>query len=334
MGELRWHPYRQQWVITATHRQDRTFLPPADFCPLCPTRPGAFPTEIPEPTYDLAVFQNKFPSLQHPAPGPAVSGNDLHPVDLAEGICEVVVYTPRHAGTLADQPLNQIEKLVYVWTDRYEQLGAKDFIDYVFIFENKGRAIGVTLDHPHGQIYAFPYIPPYIQTELASEQAHLDCTGNCLMCDVLADEYSDYGEAGQPRRVVAENDSFVAFIPFFARWPYETYLAPKSHRASLAELDSVEKHELAVLLKRLLLGYDRLFGFSLPYIMVMHQAPVDGGAWPGSHLHIEFYPPNRTAQKLKYLAGCESGAGSYINDTLAEEKAADLRAVVPTEAEL
>ncbi len=333
MSELRWHPFLRQWVITATHRQDRTFLPPADFCPLCPTRPGAYPTEIPEPTFDVAVFQNRFPSLQHPAPEPAVRGNKLHPVARAEGICEVVVYTPVHEGTLASQPVRQIEKLCYVWKDRYEELGAKSFIQYVFIFENKGRAIGVTLDHPHGQIYAFPYLPPFIEREIESEVTHLEETGKCLMCDVLADEYGDKAE-GQPKRLLCENESFAAFLPFFARWPYETYVTTKQHRTCLSEFTPEELHDLATLLKRLLVGFDRLFDFSFPYIMVMHQAPTDGRVHPHSHWHLEFYPPHRSAKKLKYLAGCESGAGSFINDTLAEEKAAELRAVIPSEAEL
>src|SRR4051794_38236451 len=158
MSELRWNPVLEEWVITATERQDRTFLPPADCCPLCPTKPGGFPTEIPASTYQIVAFENKFPSLRPVPPPPAVEKTSLYRVAPAYGECEVVVYTPDHASTLADRSVDEIERLIYVWTDRFRELGARDGIDYVYIFENKGEVIGVTLYHPHGQIYAFPFI--------------------------------------------------------------------------------------------------------------------------------------------------------------------------------
>lgn len=323
MSELRWHPILEEWVITATHRQDRTFLPPDDYCPLCPTKPGAFPTEIPAADYEIVTFENKFPSLQHPAPEPAIEETGLYKVRPADGICEVLCYTPRHGGTLTDATLEEMRSLVEVWTDRFRDLGARDFIDYVLIFENKGKDIGVTLTHPHGQIYAFPFIPPKIQRELDSAAKHMDRTGSCLFCDIIAEETRD------SRRVVVENDSFIAAIPFFARYPYEVYILSKKHHQSMLGFGETERADLAGILKAVLLKYDNLWGISLPYMMVMHQAPTDGRDHGSYHFHIEFHPPNRTKTKLKYLAGCETGAGSYINDTIAEEKAAELRAAEP-----
>lgn len=321
MSELRWHPILQEWVVTATHRQDRTFFPPPDYCPLCPTAPGGFPTEVPAADYEFVVFENKFPSFRRNPPEPAIAGDDLYAVRPSRGICEVVLFTPEHEGTLTDRSVPELYRLVRVWTDRYRELGSRPEIRYVFIFENKGEAIGVTLHHPHGQIYAFSYIPPRIQRELDAARQHHDEIGRCLFCDVLA------REIGDGRRIVAENDSWIAMIPFFARYPYETYLLPKSHRESLLDLDRREAVDLARILKVVLCKFDGLWGMPFPYMMVMHQAPTDGLKRPGQHLHIEFYPPMRTREKLKFLAGCESGAGTFINDTLPEDKAAELRAV-------
>jgi UDPglucose--hexose-1-phosphate uridylyltransferase len=323
MSELRWHPILQEWVITATHRQNRTFLPPDDYCPLCPTKPGAFPTEIPSEDYEIVTFENKFPSLRHPAPEPAVEETELYKVRPAEGVCEVVSYTSRHNGTLTDATLEEMQNLVDVWTDRFRDLGSRDFIDYVLIFENKGRDIGVTLFHPHGQIYAFPYIPPKPQKELDNAAEHKARTGRCLFCDIIEEERKD------GRRIVVENDSFFAAIPFFARFPYEVYIFSKRHHQTMLTFSDEERGDLANILKVVLLKYDNLWDISLPYMMIMHQAPTDGRDYDSYHFHIEFHPPNRTREKLKYLAGCETGAGSYINDTIAEEKAAELREAEP-----
>lgn len=322
MSELRWNPLLGEWLATATHRQDRTFLPPADYCPLCPTKPGGFPTEVPESTYDIVVFENRFPSLRPNPPEPAIEGSALYPVRTAIGQCEVVLYTPDHSSTLAAQPVEQIYKLVQVWTDRFRELDARDYIDYVFIFENKGEVIGVTLTHPHGQIYAYPFIPPIVARELSQCSEYHARTGSCLLCDIVAEELRDRG------RVVVENDSFVAYIPFFARFPYEVHIASRRHLQALVDLDEGEARDLAAIMKGLLMAYDRLFDISMPYIMSMHCRPSDGASYDHYHFHIEFYPPLRTAKKLKYLAGSESGAGMYINDTLPEEKAAELRAHV------
>jgi UDPglucose--hexose-1-phosphate uridylyltransferase len=330
MSGMRYNPVLQEWVVTATHRQDRTFLPPAGYCPLCPTSPGGFPTEVDEPAYDFVVFDNKFPSLKYDpeysskddaAAAKQAASDDLYPVRPSQGVCEVVLYSSNHTGTLTDLPLAKLQQLVRVWRDRYEDLGARPDIDYVFIFENKGEAIGVTIHHPHGQIYAFSFIPPKVERAIKSEVAHLEKTGRCLHCDVIAEERKD------GRRIVAESTHFVAFIPFYARYPYEVHIYAKAHLGSLSDFDASIEDDLGAILQVVLKKYDGLWQISMPYMMVMHQRPTDGQDWPGSHFHIEFYPPLRTPQKLKYLAGCESGAGTFVNDTLPEEKAAELRAV-------
>jgi UDPglucose--hexose-1-phosphate uridylyltransferase len=320
-----------EWIITATHRQDRTFFPPKDYCPLCPTKRGSFPTEIPAEDYDIVVFDNKFPSLQKNPPEPAIDGSDLEPVRPAVGACEVVCFTPNHESTLAAQSVDRIYHLIQVWTDRFADLGSRPEVDYVFIFENKGREIGVTLNHPHGQIYAYPFIPPKVETELANARKHYDETGNNLFLDIVASEKAD------GRRMVVENDTFAAYVPFFARYPYEVHITAKEPgKLCLTDFSRDEQHQLAVVLKQILVAYDKLWGISMPYILVMHQRPTKAGEDYSmiTQFHIEFYPPLRTKDKLKFLAGSEAGAGAYINDTLAEEKAEELRKVLPSPEDL
>lgn len=322
MSELRWNAFLREWLITATHRQDRTFLPPVDYCPLCPTRSGHAATEIDRADFEIAVFENRFPSLRLSPDDPSVDGSDLAPVRRSFGACEVVVYTPRHDASLADATTEHIERLIAVWAHRTLELGALEGVEYVFVFENKGEAIGVTLNHPHGQIYAYPYVPPLIEREVQAAAQHASEHGSCLWC--LAQEQ----ELADGRRIVSENNAWVASVPFAARWPYEVHLVPRRHIGWLHELSAAERRDLARILGSLLRGYDRLFGFSLPYIMAIHQRPTGTEAANDYHLHIEFYPPNRTETKLKYLAGSEAGAGAFINDTLPEETAPRLRAAI------
>ena len=323
MSELRWNPQLREWVITATHRQDRTFLPPRDYCPLCPAGRSEAPTELDRGDFEIAVFENRYPSLRRHPETPTVKGTHLTPVRPSAGACEVVVYTPRHDATAADLSLRQLEHLIAVWSARTVELGSRPEVAYVYIFENKGESVGVTLHHPHGQIYAYPYIPSLLGREVASAQARQSEAGDCLWCALLDQELHD------GRRIVAINGSWAAGVPFFARWPYEVHLLARRHLGWLHELDDTETADLSGLLKTVLLKYDALFGFSLPYVMAIHQRPTDGGHHEGFHLHIEFYPPNRTENKLKYLAGSEAGAAAFINDTLPEETAQRLRGLEP-----
>jgi UDPglucose--hexose-1-phosphate uridylyltransferase len=337
MSQLRWDPTLSEWVTYAPTRQDRTFLPPATWCPLCPTRDERFPTEVPFPSYEIVVFENRFPSLTRSALTPDDDETYLTPdasaaqwervtaVQPGYGVCEVVVYTDQHSTTLAQLDEQRIRQLVEVWADRYTELGALPHVRYVFIFENKGEVIGVTLQHPHGQIYAYPFVPPRPARELAAARAHAAAHGGtCLHCALLAQEQAD------SRRILLRSDRFTAFVPFYARYPYEVHIYANRCVPTIAQLDSAEQRDLAHVLKQVLSSYDALWGFSLPYVMAVHQAPTDGEDYAGiAHLHFEFYPPHRTGEKLKYLAGTELGAGSFVVDVLPEVAAAALREAAP-----
>jgi UDPglucose--hexose-1-phosphate uridylyltransferase len=304
----RFEELRGEEIVYAIHRQDRTFLPARDHCPLDPTRPDGPQTEIPFPAFEIAVFENRFPSFQAP-----------------HGAAEVVVYTDDHDASFATLPAERAEALMWVWRHRYIELGARADVDYVYIFENRGVEVGVTLHHPHGQIYGFPFLPPVPKLELAAD-ARL---GGCAPCTLLTRELID----GQ--RVVHENDSVVVYVPYAARWAYEAHVVMRQHRPSLRDCEPEELRLLAEALQTLTRGYDALFDRPFPYVMAVHQAPtvavgVAAGDAAGEHghLHVEFYPPLRTADKLKYLAGSEQGAGAFISDTLPEESAAKLREAI------
>jgi UDPglucose--hexose-1-phosphate uridylyltransferase len=310
-------------VIVATERQERTFHPPAEYCPFCPTASGGFATEVPAGDYEIVSLENCFPSFRGDAPAPAARATSPYDRGRAAGECEVVLYSPEHAGSLGSLPAAHARALVDVWADRYRELGGRPDVHYVFIFENRGPEIGVTLTHPHGQIYAFPFVPPRVERELAAAARHHERTGRCLQCDIVDRELADGG------RLVTTNGSWVAYVPFAARWPYEVHLGSREHRESLLDLSDAERADFGQALQTVLQKYDHLWGFPMPYILSMHQAPTDGVARPGCHLHIELTPPYRSRERLKYLAGCETGAGTFINDTLPEERAAELRAAGP-----
>ena len=290
---------------------------PADWCPFCPGS-GKVPDH-----YDCYIYPNDFAAFTIPPPEPAIQGDDFYRVARSYGRCDVVLYHPDHKLSLPQLPLEHIVKLVQIWRRRFTELKATPGIRYVLIFENKGAVIGVTMPHPHGQIYAFPFIPPHLRQELDSARAHRRAKGRCLFCDILKKERRD------GRRIVAENEAFTAFIPFYARWPYEVHIYPRRHLGAIDQFRPSEERGLAEILKWVTRKFDNLFRMSFPYMMLLHQAPTKGN-YPYYHFHIEFYPPHRSKQKLKYLAGVETGAGTFLNDSLAEEKAAELRNLPPT----
>ncbi len=299
----RYEELRGEQVVYAIDRQERTFLPPAEHCPLCPTAPGDEPTEIPFAQFEIAVFENRFPAFRSP-----------------HGAAEVVVYTDAHTGSFGTLPRERAQALMWVWRQRYAELGARADVEYVFIFENRGVEVGVTLHHPHGQIYAYPFLPPVPALELQADER----LGGCAPCELLRRELQD------GRRVVYENERVVVYVPYAARWAYEGHVVMRAHRPSLLECQPEELDALADGLQSLVRGYDALFDtldHPFPYVMAVHQAPCDGRA-RGGHLHVEFYPPLRTAEKLKYLAGSEQGAGTFISDTLPEESAQALRTAI------
>jgi UDPglucose--hexose-1-phosphate uridylyltransferase len=298
LSQHRWHALRGEEVVYANHRQARTFLPSAAECPLCPTHPGGAPTEIPRPHFEIAVFENRFPSFGAPF-----------------GATEVVVYTPDHDGSLGALPPERAELLMQVWRDRYVELAARPDVAYVMIFENRGVEVGVTLHHPHGQVYAYPFVPPVPAREREADRA----LGGCAVCAAVA------GERADGRRILIEGPA-VAYVPYAARFPYEVHVTMAEHRPSLADCSAAELRHLARALQRIARGLDALFARPLPYVMVVHQASCDGHG--DGHLHVEFYPPHRSRDRLKYLAGSELGAGTFIVDALPEDTAAEIAAAL------
>ena len=315
MTELRWNPTLLEWVSTASHRQGRPQMP-ADWCPFCPGS-GRVPDH-----YDVHIYPNDFAAFTIPPATPAIQGDDFYKVRPSYGKCDVVLYHPDHRTSLAQLPVDHIVKLVQLWRKRFLELKATPGIRYVAVFENKGAVIGVTMPHPHGQIYALPFIPPRLERELAAARAHQRRNGRCLYCDILEKERRD------GRRIIAENAAFTAFIPFYARWPYEVHIFARRHLGTLEVFRPSEERGLAEILKWVILKYDNLYNISFPYMMILHQSPPRG-EYPYFHFHVEFYPPHRSKDKLKYMATIETGAGAFLNDSLAEEKAAELRVVPP-----
>jgi UDPglucose--hexose-1-phosphate uridylyltransferase len=315
---LRWHPLRREWVAYASHRQNRTFLPPPEYNPLAPTRPDASPTELPAGTYDVAVFENLFPSLTLRAGRPP---DDLWlPVASGQGVCEVVVFTQDPSSSLAALPLARVELVIEVWGHRTAEIGAIDSIEYVMPFENRGVEVGVTLHHPHGQIYAYPFVPPLPAREHASAVAHHREHGRTLL-EVMVDSEEKDG-----RRMLASAAEAVAFVPACARYPYEAWIVPRRPVARLDEITVEARRDLAAMLQAVLRMYQGLWGELAPYLMAVHQGPTDGQAHPEIHLHIELSPARRSKDRLKFLAGTELAAGMFANDSLPEEKAKELRA--------
>jgi UDPglucose--hexose-1-phosphate uridylyltransferase len=317
-SHLRWHPLRGEWVAYASHRQDRTFLPPAAYNPLAPTTDPASPTEVPAGDWDVAVFDNLFPTFTAQAHDPPSTIVDTRP---GKGACEVVVFTQDPSTSLGQLSLAHLEIVLLAWIDRYVALGARDDVHYVFPFENRGVEVGVTLPHPHGQIYAYPFVPPVAARELAQQRDYLDRHGRGLLEDQVRAEIEDGS------RVLYAGAHAAAFVPVCARYAYEIWIAPRRAAPSLAALDPDERADFARALKTALLQLDGLWQRPFPYLLIVHQAPTDGAPHPEAHLHVEIYPAYRMPGRLKYLAGSEIGAGVFTADTLPEQKAAELRAV-------
>ncbi|HET8614462.1 MAG TPA: galactose-1-phosphate uridylyltransferase [Actinomycetales bacterium] len=326
-GECRYDPLTGEWVTIATHRMDRTFRPPADECPLCPTGRGTVPSEVPADDYDVVVFENRFPSFSErlplgTAPG-LVDDDPLWPRRPALGRCEVVCFTSHHEGRFADLTPSRARTVIDVWAQRTTQLGRLPGVEQVFVFENRGREIGVTLGHPHGQIYAYPFVTPRTERMHQLAERHRERTGRSLLGDVLDAER----RAGT--RVVVTGEHWTAYVPAAARWPVEVHLAPHRDVPDLPSLDDGERDELARvyldLMARLDAVYDTDAGpVRLPYIAAWHQAPVRTGR-DLARLHLQVTSVLRAPGKLKYLAGSESSMGAFINDTTPEGIAGLLR---------
>jgi UDPglucose--hexose-1-phosphate uridylyltransferase len=312
-SELRWHLLLREWVAVAVERQGRPQLP-QDWCPFCPGS-GSVPGD-----YDVHLYPNDFPAFSFGNPPFSTTG--LFKTTDAKGACDVVLYSPNHRLLPSELPQEQWRKVIDLWAKRTVELFGQPDVQYVSVFENAGAAIGVTMPHPHGQIYAFPFVPPLVQRELDSASLTYRDHSVCLYCGILTAELKD------GRRLVASNASFVAFLPFFGRFPSEMQICARRHVGTLQELTEAERDDLAALLKIVRQKYDHLYGFHMPLMMLVRQRPAVG-EHPYFHLHIDFLPIQRSATKLKYLASVESGNGTFLNDTRPEEQAALLRAAEP-----
>jgi UDPglucose--hexose-1-phosphate uridylyltransferase len=324
-SEIRYDPLRDEWVAVTAHRQGRTYHPPAGECPLCPSRDGRH-TEIPEPDYQVAVFENRFPSFAG-GPGPLTAGgpDGLFAQRPGAGRCEVVCFTADHHASFADLTPRQARLVLDAWTDRTAELSRLPGVEQVFCFENRGREIGVTLGHPHGQIYAYPFTTPRTARMLRAAAAHRERTGGRnLFDDVVAAERADGS------RIVVEGEHWTAFVPHAAHWPYEVHLYPRRRVPDLTELDEAARAEFPRLYLDLLRRFDRLFGpeeSETPYISAWHQAPLTAQGRRDVALHLELFTIRRTSGKLKFLAGSESGMDVFVNDVPPETAAQRLREV-------
>ena len=337
--EQRWHPLREEWVVVAAHRQDRPWIgetvdkePTAlpDYLPDCYFCPGNIRISGArnENYTSTFVFDNDHPCVGADAPRQLETPLGIFKNSAASGVARIVCYSPRHNLTLAELDVPEIGKLLTVWQKQYVDLGNRNGINHVLIFENKGDVVGVSNPHPHCQIYATNFIFKTIETEARVSQKHLAETGRVLFQDIIAAELED------GRRIIFENDTAVAFLPYFARYAYETYVAPRLSHASIATMTTGEISGFAEALKNLLVRLDNLWRMSFPYVLALHQAPTDRVRYDGFHFHIEIHPPLRRPNLLKYLAGPEIGGGNFLSDTAPEEKAAELRSQSDTHYKL
>jgi UDPglucose--hexose-1-phosphate uridylyltransferase len=305
-SELRYDPLLAEWVAVAAHRQGRTFFPPADECPLCPSTPERA-TEIPAYDYQVAVFENRFPSFSHRG---------------GKGRCEVVCFTSDHAASFASLPPEQVRLVVEAWADRTAELSTIPGVEQVFCFENRGEEIGVTLHHAHGQIYGYPFVTPMTSRMLAAAERHHAETGGDLFEEILA------AERAEGARVVAANEHWTAFVPKAARWPFEIHLYPHRHLPDLPALSAAERDAFGPLYLDVLRRLDGVYGLPMPYVSGWFQAPVAAAVPPRRHLfrlHLRLFTIRRAPGKLKFLAGSESAMGAFINDIRPEDAARMLK---------
>ena len=306
LPHLRWNPARQEWVTYSSERNQRTAFPPKEYCPLCPSGNLNFPTEIPFNNFDIAVFPNRWPSFNTHSNKIKIQNINTKP---SNGHCEVIVYSSKHTDTIAQMPIDRLILLTETWIDRYKNLLTRNDINYVMPFENRGEECGVTLHHPHGQIYCYPYIPPVIEKEIFAFKKENFILS---MMKILEEKYFVY-----------QDDHVIAAVPPFARYSYEIWIMPKKQKAGPWQFTKDEIKSFSNCFQKVVKGYDAFLGKKCPYIMGLHAAPnLDDKDF---HFHVEFYPPLRSGDKPKVLAGSESMAGVFIMDVLPEESAETLR---------
>lgn len=313
MAELRFNPLTRDWVMIASHRQARPNMP-KDWCPFCPGS-GKVPDD-----FTVLKYDNDFPALRQDPPIPDDVGGGVYKTAPAYGKCEVILYSKNHTETLPELSDAHVYSLVKLWCERFRALREDPSIKYIFIFENRGEVVGVSMPHPHGQIYGYSYLPKKLALETESFRLHRKETGNCLFCDMLEEEMRF------KNRIIFENDAFTVFLPFFSEYPYGLYIAPKRCVKYITDFDDNESFLLGQAIKQAAGTLDCLFDYAFPYMMCMHNAPVNLSEAEDFHFHIEFFPPMRSRDKQKFNASSETGAWAHCNPTAPEERAEELRA--------
>lgn len=315
MAELRYNPITRDWVMISSHRQGRPQMP-EDWCPFCP---GS--GRVPEEGYTVLRYPNDFPALSTDPPIPDAVAGGLFRAEPAYGRCEVLLYSDRHTATMGRLPDGSVRRLAEMWRESFLDFAADSKIKYIFIFENRGEMVGVTMPHPHGQVYGYSFIPKKIQEELEGAGVYYREKRRCLLCDLLEQEVRD------GRRILFSNEHFTVYVPFFSPVAYGVHICANRHLSHLGEMSGEELWALGAVARDCAGMYDSLFGFTLPYMMCMHNAPVNGpDCGEYYHFHVEFIPPVRAADKQQFFASSETGAGAWCNPTCPEEKAAELRA--------
>lgn len=319
MPEFRWNPLLATWTLVATNRQNRPHLP-KDYCPFCPKDNPALPD------YDVLAYPNDFPVMsQNPEPV-TVQKQAVFKNKEAAGRCEVILYSPEHNKQLYQLSDEHVLKIVEVWSERFKQLQKDPRIKYIFEFENRGEEVGVTIHHPHGQLYAYSFIPAKIREELNNCKKYYTKNKRNLFADLNA------AEKEYKKRVVLENKRFIAYIPYFTDYPFGVFIVNKKLKGNITQFSPAEKRDLAEMLKKLTAGFDKIYNRQFPYMMCLHQTPVNEKKYADAEnyyaFHIEFYTPLRAKDKIKWYAGSEMGAGAAANPLDVDECAAILRKCV------
>jgi len=327
--EERWHPLREEWILFTSHRGGRpwigdTFKPKEEkvpaYDPTCALCPGNKRLKGSNPKYaGVFWFSNDLPCYSNDAPAPG-SSDPLYQTQRAIGTAEVICYAPDHGKTFADLTGEQAVAVVEAYTDRYRELGERPDVNHVLIFENKGSLVGTSNPHPHCQIYASNLIYGITECEVQSSWRYFEKTKRGLLEAIVE------REAGSSR-VVCQNDEFLACVPWFARYAYEVHIYPKRQVSSLAALSTRQREQLGHIMREVAIRYDNLWRMPFPYVMAIHQAPTDDKDYSFYPFHIEYHPPLRKPDTMKYLAGPEIGGGTMTNESNPDEKAAELHAV-------
>jgi UDPglucose--hexose-1-phosphate uridylyltransferase len=312
LAELRWHPLIKDWIMIASNRQGRPQMP-KDYCPFCPSFGNV-------PEYEVMEYDNDFPALSQNPPEPDDVATDFFQVKPSYGKCEVILYSPNHTATMPELSDAHMKKLVDLWCERFKVIRSDEKIKYVFVFENRGDLVGVTMPHPHGQIYGYSFLPKKLELETDAAKEYYEEKKSCLFCDLLRNELVE------DKRIIFKNEHFTVFLPFYCEYPYGVYIMSNRHVPYMTDFTEAEKISLGLIIRDTVGMLDSLFDFRFPYMMCMHNAPVNSGEFDKDyHFHIEFFPPMRSADKQKFNASSETGAWASCNPTCPEETSEELR---------